>query len=249
MSLWFRMYTGIVNSSKVQSMPDRLFRIWVNLLCIAKENDGIFPPDAEIAFQLRCSEKQVRNYLEELKQRNLVDSEDGGETLKPHDWNEHQYISDVSTNRVKKFREAKKELKGNVSGTSPEQSRAEQIPPTPKNGAVNEFESKLSQVAESIHERHPELRRDIGIKAITAKLRTICKGVPVGKLGLLSEIDESHAEHCDSEQWTRDGGQFAKGLENWLAPSKRRWESSAGPKADAGLELFNSQPPESMVIR
>jgi hypothetical protein len=41
----------------------------------------------------------------------------------------------------------------------------------------------------------------------------------------LAQLDANHAAWCASEQWTKDGGQYAKGLENWLAPSKERYEA------------------------
>ena len=39
------------------------------------------------------------------------------------------------------------------------------------------------------------------------------------RLAKLHSIDDIHAEWCASQDWQKDGGQFAKGLENWLSPS------------------------------
>ncbi len=103
MGLWFRMYSSAVNNAKVQALNPALFKAWVNILCVAKENDGVLPPDTEIAFLLRCSESQAKKWLSELVTKRLLDSE--GETLKPHDWDQHQYISDGSQSRVNKYRE------------------------------------------------------------------------------------------------------------------------------------------------
>ena len=100
------------------------------------------------------------------------------------------------------------------------------LPPAPKNGAgeVDEFESWLKVVATEIHDRHPIPRRDIGIKGISDRLRKICNKAECGKLGLLAEINDSHEAHCACPQWKKDGGEYAKGLDNWLAPTMRRWE-------------------------
>jgi hypothetical protein len=66
-------------------------------------------------------EPQVKEWLAELKRRKLVDQTTDGE-LFMHDWNEHQFVSDDVTARVRKHRAKRK---GNVSVTPPEQSRAD----------------------------------------------------------------------------------------------------------------------------
>src|SRR3954467_7390022 len=127
MGLWFRLQTGVVNNSKVQSLPPALFKAWINLLCIAKENEGLLPKISDVAFQLRCPVKQAQRLLSELTKRHLFDLIDSCGTLQPHDWKDHQYQSDVSTGRVRAFRKRR----GNVSVTpsETEQSRAEQTAP------------------------------------------------------------------------------------------------------------------------
>jgi hypothetical protein len=110
--------------------------------------------------------------------------------------------------------------------------------PLPPEGEGGEFEFRLKAVASEIYNRHPLPRRDLGMKGITDRLRTICKKAgysltrpssQLAKLGLLEDINDSHAAHCNSAQWQEIGdesgkGQYAKGLENWLAPTMRRWE-------------------------
>jgi len=117
------MYTGIVNNAKIQSLPTPLFKAWVNLLCLAKDNGGALPPLPDISFQLRCTEAQAKKWISDLSDRRLFDESSdgaGGKEICPHDWEQHQYVSDVSTNRVKKFRETQKKLRGNVSVTHSE---------------------------------------------------------------------------------------------------------------------------------
>ena len=41
---WFRLYVGVVHDPKVQALPPRLFKFWINLLCITSEHDGVIPP-------------------------------------------------------------------------------------------------------------------------------------------------------------------------------------------------------------
>jgi hypothetical protein len=88
---------------------------------------------------------------------------------------------------------------------------------------VSPFEAALSETALKIHERHPQIRR-CGLKEIVDKLRIIVKPLSSEeRLEKLVQIDDVHAQWCQSEQWRKDGGEFAKGLDNWLAPSKGRW--------------------------
>jgi len=79
------------------------------------------PESSDISFRCRVPEKQVDEWLRELKKRQLVDELPTGE-LVIHDWNEHQFVSDNVTERVRKHRAKRK---GNVSVTPPEQNRTE----------------------------------------------------------------------------------------------------------------------------
>lgn len=118
---WFRYHTDALDNPKIQTLPAVLFRFWVNLLCVSKKVDGFLPESLEISFRCRVPEPQVKEWLAELKRRRLIDVTADGELL-IHDWNEHQYVSDSSTERVRKHRAKRK---GNVSVTPPEQSRAD----------------------------------------------------------------------------------------------------------------------------
>lgn len=125
MNLWFRLYTELLNNPKVQGLPAELFRIWINVLCVAKVTDGILPPLAELAFRLRVSERVMARAIADLMQRRLIDETEPGR-YQPHDWAEHQYASDSSTERVRKHRaKLASNAKGNVSATPQIQSRAE----------------------------------------------------------------------------------------------------------------------------
>lgn len=121
---WFRMYAEVVDDPKVQQLPDKLFKIWVNLLCIATRNGGTLPSYEDVAFKLRITPVKAREHVETFLQRALFDqSEDG---IAPHNWKARQYKSDVSTDRVKRFRERSGNVSHAVSETPTEQSIAEQ---------------------------------------------------------------------------------------------------------------------------
>lgn len=150
---WFRAYSEMLDDPKVQRLHPVLFKAWMNILCLACENDGLLPSDDDIAFRLRCSPQDAKQHMDELILAGLVDLDSAGKRS-PHNWNARQFVSDSSTDRVRKFRMKRKDSVSPVPETpeettpkhdetfhetTPEQSRAEteQIidnPPTPQRG-------------------------------------------------------------------------------------------------------------------
>ena len=100
---WLRLYRGTVNNPKLQRLGLEVVGFWTNCLCLS-DDDGCLPPVADIAWSMRLNETQVETFLETLQRNNLVDAEGDG-TLRLHDWSEHQKVSDLSTDRVRKYRE------------------------------------------------------------------------------------------------------------------------------------------------
>ncbi len=115
--LWLRLWVGITNSRKIQSLPDNLFRWWINLLCLSKEHNGLLPVASDIAWELRTSEVKVNQAISALMERGLVDAVEFGFAM--HDWNEWQFTSDVSTERTRRFKERSRERQGNVPANVP----------------------------------------------------------------------------------------------------------------------------------
>lgn len=121
---WFRYYTATLEKRKIQDLPPPLFKAWVNLLCVARRFDGVIPALEDVAFGLRCSQEQAAEWLGELEQRKLLDR--NGQVITPHDWNEHQYRSDNTTERVRKHR-AKQARNVSVTAQSRADTETEQI--------------------------------------------------------------------------------------------------------------------------
>lgn len=119
---WFRIHTDLIHNSKVQSLRPVDFKALINLWCMAKEGNGIIPVVDRVAFSLRCNRGSAEVTLNNLCAVGLIDRKEDG-TFQPHDWEQHQYKSDVSTGRVKRFRETAvkrfmkqaEEVSGNVS--------------------------------------------------------------------------------------------------------------------------------------
>jgi hypothetical protein len=111
MSRWFRFYDDALNDPKLLRLSDRMYRVWVGLLCVASKNDGKLPSMEDCALMLRLQPERMAEAIVSLVGAGLLDRD--GATLSPHKWNARQYKSDVSTERVKRFR--------NGGETAPEQ--------------------------------------------------------------------------------------------------------------------------------
>jgi hypothetical protein len=87
----------------------------------------------------------------------------------------------------------------------------------------SEFDSELDDVVRAMHDRHPAPRR-CGPAIIRKSLLTIARESPTGeRIAVINAIDKRHAAWCVSDAWTKDGGEYAKSLERWLAPTMMRY--------------------------
>lgn len=129
MNQWFRFYNEVLNDPKVQKLNGDTFKQWVNLLCLTSANDGALPPIPDVAFALRLSDKEATDLLQSFHKAGLLDRK--GPVYSPHNWDVRQFKSDVSTSRVKRFRDRFRNVSETttitVTETPPEQiqSRAD----------------------------------------------------------------------------------------------------------------------------
>jgi hypothetical protein len=114
MNQWFRAYEETLDDPKVQLLDPPLFKAWFNLLCLASLNGGVLPAMAHIAFRLRMPVLQAELTVSALIESGLFDQRDDG-LIEPHNWNGRQYKSDVSTERVQRFRKRQRNAARNVS--------------------------------------------------------------------------------------------------------------------------------------
>jgi hypothetical protein len=123
---WFRFYNDAVNDPKVQKLSGDMFKAWVNLLCLASKGGGAVVK-ADVQFLLRVTEKCARGIIEFMIEHNLFD--DRGDVVTPHNWDGRQFKSDASNDRVKRYRDRKRNGECNVTPavtvTPPEQNRAD----------------------------------------------------------------------------------------------------------------------------
>lgn len=117
MSRWFRFYSAAIRHPKVARLADKDYRVWTELLSIAAENDGHIPCLSDLKHLLNRRLDHLSSAVDRLVNGGLIDPlEDGYE---PHGWNERQYKSDTSTERVHKHR-SKRNVSAAVTETPPD---------------------------------------------------------------------------------------------------------------------------------
>ena len=93
-----------------------------------------------------------------------------------------------------------------------------------------ELEVRIDEVAKEMTARHPK-RRSCGPAEARKLLGRIVQRVPAAeRLSILSQVAENHAAWCNSPEWKKDNGEYAKALANWLAPTEERYR--VAPKSD-----------------
>lgn len=120
---WFRLYHRIIDDEKLRLLAFEDRWHFVALCCL--KGDGLLdePDDSlrqrKIAVKLGVQVRELEEIGRRLQEVGLID-----ETLSPVAWDELQYRSDNSNERVKKYREKQKLAKvkrtGNVSVTAQE---------------------------------------------------------------------------------------------------------------------------------
>jgi DNA-binding Lrp family transcriptional regulator len=88
------------------------------------------------------------------------------------------------------------------------------------------IQETVASVAAHIKTRHPEVRNGMGATAIGNKLQSILRRHSINSdkaIEFLTALDTRHESWCATEQWTENGGVYAKAIANWLSPSQDRY--------------------------
>lgn len=216
---WLRLYGEFATDPKIQMMSEALQRRYIMLLCIRSRN-GLetfhgTDRDQSVAFQLRISDEETSITKRELMARNLVDSD-----WNPVKWSKRQYVSDSSTERVRKHRDKVKrscdgntKRQGNVSATPPDTDTD-----TDKSKSSLRHRADDGTVADAFESRFwPAYPRKVG-KADAAKAFAKLKPDDA----LLAVMLGALATQRDSDEWRRDGGQFVPHPATWI--NGQRWQ-------------------------
>lgn len=75
-SPWFRYHANVINSKRVQKLPDDLFKFWINcqsMLCLENVGaSGKMPPAEDCAYLVRMSVEQLVHNYEKLVDAGLM---------------------------------------------------------------------------------------------------------------------------------------------------------------------------------
>jgi hypothetical protein len=128
MNRWFRFYDEAINDPKILKLSDKLHRIWIGILCAASKNNGELPPIEDLSLMLRIKPEKMKHAVESLIKSGLVDID--GVIFRPHNWDKRQFKSDVSTERVKRFRNSKVTPPETETETETETERKKEVAPS-----------------------------------------------------------------------------------------------------------------------
>lgn len=107
MSRWLRINEDCIDNPKILKLPEALRWQWVALLCVASKNDGVLPPIDDVALCLRVPEAKAAEFITKLVKARLLDRQ--GDVFVPHNWDKRQFKSDSSYDRVKKYRDKRRD--------------------------------------------------------------------------------------------------------------------------------------------
>jgi hypothetical protein len=140
--LWLRLYSDTPHCLKLRKLAPAIQLGYIWFLCLHKEDKLLDVSETDLAWTLRVSLAEVHEWIVVLTEAGLLLPD-----RTPKGWNERQFVSDCSTERVRQHR-AKRF--GNVSETPPETEteteteteRDSGVPaprPPPKNGIAFDY--------------------------------------------------------------------------------------------------------------
>ena len=118
---WLRLYTDLIDDRKQAQLSDKTFRIFILLLCFAKEidsNGSINQKISEVSWRLRVKEKHLLTALGQLQKHDIVAYDENG--LSFINWNKRQFQSDNINDRVRRYRAKEETLRETLHVTPPE---------------------------------------------------------------------------------------------------------------------------------
>lgn len=160
---WFRMYAEWADDPKVQMMPEEMQRRLAMLFCTRCK--GVTLHETQLAFHWRISMEQLAETKALFIEQGFID-----ESWNVLNWNKRQFLSDSSTDRVRRHRQAKKQdetfpkQQAHVSVTAPDtdQIRSENALADVFVSSWNELSGALPKVQKLTKERRKKLRTRIG---------------------------------------------------------------------------------------
>lgn len=267
---WCRLYRETVSDFKLTSRPPAERWLWIVLLCLAQDHDGVveLAPDVgytpeHLAGVAGVDVATVAAALPWFKQMNMTDADDRGVIRLVH-WDDRQCKSDRSADRVARHRERKARATpdddgdasdamlegvhnetlqkrfGNVSVTPREEKRREE-----KRREENTPPSPPPANAGSVSYPDDFLEFYRAYPRKVRKSDALKAWKQTTKLRPpLADILVRLAVLAASEEWTKDGGQYVPYPAKWLRQGG--WDDEPRPAAPAGTvytETATATPP------
>ena len=174
---WFRLYSEAIDDEKLRLLAFEDRWHFVALLCCKSKGlldsaDSHDLKTRKIALKLGLSTRELDEVARRLAEVGLIDRD----TLQPLAWDERQYQSDASTDRVRKFRERQKQTgnavkrAGNVSVTVQEtetETETEVIPPLPPTGGAPDG-------AMGVEKTFPDFAEQETVESLSASAGSAC---------------------------------------------------------------------------
>lgn len=156
---WFRLYTDWYRNRKVRGLRPEDQLLFLDLMCLHREGHLVGSSVEDLVWHLRKPTLEVESGVKRLQEAKLL-----LEDLEPKGWDERQFESDVSTERVRKHRRnMRRKRRGNVSGNGngnasgnrsetfrTEQNRTEREPPNPHSGGLSASVEFFSDLLEAM---------------------------------------------------------------------------------------------------
>src|SRR5450756_2742858 len=101
---WFRLYAEFASDPKVLMPPEAHQARLIKLMCLRCNETLETLHETELAFHLRISEEELAKTKELFIERRFID-----ESWGLVNWNKRQFLSDSSTERVRRHRQGKKQ--------------------------------------------------------------------------------------------------------------------------------------------
>ncbi len=234
---WLKYFTRDHLDHKELRRCSHLARsIWADLICLMAEGtprgylaDKVGTLDMEyVAARINASVEEVKAAIEELALKKVAEITPDGLLYSPKMVRDEEIRLKRASGGIKSLDNPKVAQPRGIVPIAPAEAKKLEI-------KENALEIQINHAADRIYENHPPARR-CGIAEIQKRLRAIVKGVPAAdRIKVLQYIYTQHERWCQSEEWTKDDGMYAKGLDNWLAPTMRRWENDPPAPVQAGM--------------
>lgn len=218
---WFRLYHEFADDPKVQMMPEQMQRRLIMLFCSKCKDETLH--ETERAFHWRITETELAETKAVFLQKGFID-----EHWNLLNWNSRQFLSDSATDRVRRFRQRKKQdetlqkrdvTKCNVIDTDTEQIQnrtdtdgptVEEIVlahPTPKSRGMTSFAIPTLWLSSAVDALAAGETRE-GLLAKVQAITQIVEGWPPGDMRFLKSPDRFFREREFNKplaEWRENG--------------------------------------------